>query len=62
MPRNRDGALATTKCIPPRASSRVFLKMGHDVIFSNSRFTAVFLHQKSMECILLVRYDGCHDI
>ena len=42
--------------------SRVFLKMGHDVIFSNSRFTAVFLHQKSMECILLVRYDGCHDI
>ena len=22
--------------------SRVFLKMGHDVIFSNSRFTAVF--------------------
>ena len=42
--------------------SKIFLKMGHDVIFSNPRFTAVFLHQKSMECILLVRYDGCHDI
>ena len=43
--------------------SKIFLKMGHDtVIFSNSRFTAVFLHQKSMECILLVRYDGCHYI
>ena len=41
--------------------SKIFLKMGHDVIFY-SRFTAVFLHQKSMECILLVRYDGCHDI
>ena len=38
--------------------SKIFLKMGHDVIFSNSRFTAVFLHHKSMECILLVRYDG----
>ena len=36
--------------------SKIFLKMGDDVIFSNSRFTAVFLHQKSMECILLVRW------
>ena len=42
--------------------SKIFLKMGHDVIFSNSWFTAVYLHQKSMECILLVRYDGCHYI
>ena len=47
-------SFCNARCIP----SRVFLKMGHDVIFSNSRFTAVFLHQKSMECILLVRYDG----
>ena len=36
--------------------SRVFLKMVHDVIFSNSRFMDVFLHPKSMECILLVTY------
>ena len=42
--------------------NKIFLKMGHDVIFSNSWFTAVYLHQKSMECILLVRYDGCHNI
>ena len=42
--------------------SKLFLKMGHDVIFLNSRFTAVLLHQKSMECILLVRYDSCHYI
>ena len=42
--------------------SRVFLKMVHDVIFSNSRFMDVFLHPKSMECILLVTYDGYHYI
>ena len=45
-----------------RRYSRVFLKMVHDVIFSNSRFMDVFLHPKSMECILLVSYDGYHYI
>ena len=42
--------------------SKLLLKMVHDVIFSNSWFMDVFLHPKSMECILLVRYNGYHYI
>ena len=60
---NDDCCLLLSKlCHRALRSSRVFLKMVHDVIFSSSRFMDVFLHPKSMECILLVTYDGYHYI